>query len=45
MLEYFFEQATIIYYKYFTKPYIEGEYYRIQEIQQRIHYDKNGLSY
>lgn len=45
MLEYFSEQATIIYYKYFTKSYTGGIYYRMQEINERINRDKNGYSY
>lgn len=45
MLEHFFEQATIIYYRYFTKSYINGGYYRMQEMQERINLDKNGYTY
>lgn len=45
MLKHFLEEATIIYYKYFTKPYIGGGYYRQQEMQERIYRDKNGYTY
>lgn len=45
MLKDFFEEVTIIYYRYFTKSYIDGGYYRMQEIKERIKRDKNGYSY
>jgi len=45
MLNDFFEQVTIIYYRYFTKSYVGGTYYRMQEMQERIYRDKNGYSY
>ena len=45
MLKDFFEQATIIYYKYFTKTYIGGTHYRTQELNERISLDKNGYTY
>ena len=45
MLEHLFEEAIIIYYRYFTKPYIGGSYYRQQEMQERIYRDKNGYTY
>ena len=45
MLELFLEQVTNIYYKYFTKSYVGGSEYRMQEIQERIYRDKNGYSY
>lgn len=45
MLGHLFEEAIIIYYKYFTKPYIGGTYYRQQEMQERIYRDRNGCTY
>ena len=45
MLEQFFNQTNIIYYKYFTKSYIGGGNYRTQEMLERIKQDKNGYSY
>ena len=45
MLKDFFEQATIIYYRYFTKSYVGGSEYTMQEIQERIYRDKNGNTY
>lgn len=45
MLQQFFEEITNIYYRYFTKPYIGGTYYRQQEMLKRINQDKNGYSY
>ena len=45
MLKDFMEQITIIYYKYFTKPYVGGTHYRMQQTQERIYNDKNGYTY
>ena len=45
MLQHFFEEVTNIYYRYFTKSYVGGTYYRQQEMQERIYRDKNGYTY
>ena len=45
MLQILLEQVTNIYYRYFTKSYIGGSYYRQQEMLERIYQDKNGCAY